>query len=71
MTDNNVIVALLEASRDHGKKGHDSARRIVCRKHFKVLYQRHPEDMKQNPEAGEAVFKAAQNEFDERNVMYE
>jgi HD superfamily phosphohydrolase len=71
MTDNNVIVALLEAAFDKTKSGHDSARRIICREHFKPLYKRHPDDIKQNMEAGLAIYEAARKEFGDENVRHD
>lgn len=63
LTDNEVTAALLEAASDTSKAGHLHARRIVHRQHFKVVYERNPDDTRINPEAGEAVFKALQEKF--------
>jgi hypothetical protein len=52
-----VNISILEAARDASRAGHATARRIANHDHFKVLYQRHPEDVKVNPEAGRAVFQ--------------
>jgi uncharacterized protein len=67
-TDNEVNVRILAAARDPAEAGHDAARRIVEHDHFKVLYQRHPDDVRVNPEAGKAVFEAAQGKFGAENV---
>jgi hypothetical protein len=64
MTDNEVTAAILAAARDSGQKGHQAAQRIVGRKHFKVVYERTPADVAVNPEAGQAVFRALQNQFE-------
>ncbi|MGP0067082.1 MAG: HD domain-containing protein [Isosphaeraceae bacterium] len=71
MTDNEVNSRILAAARDSSRAGHDAARRIANHDHFKVLYQRHPEDVKVNPEAGQAVFEGAKVEFGEENVRYD
>jgi len=71
ITDNDVIVALLDAANDLKKPGHDAARRIVRREHFKVLYKRNPEDMAQNVEAGLLVYEAAKRRFGIENVRYD
>jgi HD superfamily phosphohydrolase len=63
MTDNEVTAGLLKAAYDETKPGHLHARRIVRREHFKLLYERNPTDVKINPEAGSAVFKALCGEF--------
>ncbi len=39
--------------------------------HFKVLYQRHPDDVRINPEAAKAVFEAAQSKFGVENVRFD
>ena len=71
ITDNEVTAAMLKASSDPQAPGHDAARRIVRRDHFRVLYQRHPTDTGINPEAGKAIFKAAQDEFGSESVRHD
>ncbi len=56
MTDNEVLAALLAASRAENHKGHDAARRIVKRRHYRKLYEKNPEDLRINPGAGRRVF---------------
>jgi HD superfamily phosphohydrolase len=63
LTDNDVLVAINAAARDRDARGHDPARRIVQREHFRLLYSRSPQDLKINPNAAQAVFKAAEGEF--------
>lgn len=67
-TDSEVIAALLEASRDPGHPGHDSARRIIEHRHFKLLYKRNPVDLQKNIQAGEAIFRSASEKFGEESV---
>jgi uncharacterized protein len=62
-TDNEVTAGFLEAAFDTAKAGHVHARRIVQREHFKVVYERNPNDLQQNPEAGVAVFATLGAEF--------
>jgi HD superfamily phosphohydrolase len=59
VTDNEVMVAILESARGTGFPGHTAARRIVERDHFHLAYQWNPVDAKVNPAAAEAVFIAA------------
>ena len=59
MTDNEVNSALYSAAFDPSLAGHESARRIVCREHFKVLWERNPIDIAINTEAGKAIYDAA------------
>ena len=63
LTDNEITAALWEAAFEQNKKGHAHARRIVKREHFKILYQRNPDDVSRTPEPGESVFKALKETF--------
>jgi HD superfamily phosphohydrolase len=71
MTDNEVNGRILSAARDSALPGHDAARRIVGHKHYKVLYQRHPDDIRVNPNAGQAVSDAAEVKFGAENVRHD
>lgn len=68
MTDNEVLVAIHSASRDPEAAGHLHANAIVTRNHFKLIYQKNPNDQEQNPEAAKAVFEALGNKYGEDNV---
>lgn len=63
MTDNEITAALYSAARDSSAPGHESARRIICREHYRVLYERRPADMQVNPEPVSSIFCAAAEEF--------
>jgi HD superfamily phosphohydrolase len=67
-TDNEVMAALLEASRQASSKGYDPAQRIIHRKHFRLLYARNPTDISKNPAAGDQILNAVVREFGEDNV---
>lgn len=71
LTDNEVTAWILSASRDRDVHGHDPARRIANREHYKLFYMRHPEDMKVNLQPGRAVFEAAKQKFGEENVRWD
>jgi HD superfamily phosphohydrolase len=71
VTDNEVTAAMLKAAYDLKATGHDAARRIIRREHFRLLYQRHPEDVKVNLEAGQAIFEAAEKQFGGANVRHD
>ncbi|NLE38974.1 MAG: HD domain-containing protein [Pirellulaceae bacterium] len=71
ITDNEVTVAISEAARDNKAPGHDPARRIAGREHFRLIYQRHPNDLKITLEPGKTVYLAAQREFGENNVRWD
>jgi hypothetical protein len=68
MTDNNVLVAMQQAANDDKKPGHIHARRILHRQHFKLLYQRNPEDIDVNPEAVENIYNESVKMFGEDKV---
>ena len=69
LSDNEVTAAILAASRDATAPGHDPARRIAQRGHFKLIYQRHPNDLKITLEPGKAVVLAAAKKFGPENVQ--
>jgi HD superfamily phosphohydrolase len=55
MTDNEVNAALLATARDPRAPGHRHARAITCREHFRLVYERNPQDSRKNPKAAVAV----------------
>ena len=68
MTDERVMVALLDAAQDDTAPGHDAAERIVSRDHFRMLYSWNPDDSSKNPNSVRAVFRAVRQEFNAENV---
>jgi len=68
LNDNTILTELFRAADDVTLNGHDPARRIVNREHFKLLYQRNPRDVNENPDSAKAVFKAACDKFGVNNV---
>ncbi|MDF0594225.1 HD domain-containing protein [Methanotrichaceae archaeon M04Ac] len=71
MTDNEINVALLRSANDAKLPGHDAAKRIVRRNHFRLLYQRNPSDLKKNQEACRAVYEAVSDSFGEDDVRFD
>jgi uncharacterized protein len=71
LTDNELMSQLLAAARDSKARGHDPARRVVHRDHFRLIYERNPNDLAINPEAAKAVFEAAKIRFGEAFVHYD
>ena len=71
ITDNEVSAGISEATRDENHPGHDPAKRIVDRTHYRVLYQRNPNDMQINVESSKAVYEAVCREFDAKNVRHD
>jgi uncharacterized protein len=71
ITDNEIISELHKAVHDKEHPGHDPARRIARREHFRLLYQRTREDLDVNRESGKAVFEAACREFGDSEVRHD
>lgn len=69
MTDNEVFAAMASAARDPNAKGHEHARRILSRDHYRVLYERLPEEAARNPEVLTSVAEAAAEEFGADTVL--
>ena len=71
ITDNEVNSALFRAAFAPDMPGHEAARRIVCREHYKEVYSRNPEDFIVNPESGTALAAALLAEFGPRAVIHD
>jgi hypothetical protein len=69
ITDNEVTTAMLIAARTPGKKGHEPAKRIIGRNHYKVVYEGNPEDITRRPDALNRLTVAAQEEFGAGNIF--
>jgi HD superfamily phosphohydrolase len=68
MTDNEVFSAIRTSAKEANSPGAAHALRIADRKHFKVLYERNPLDLKLNPEPGKAIFTAAVDKLGSAHV---
>jgi HD superfamily phosphohydrolase len=68
LTDNEVNAAIRVAASDSKKPGHDPAKRILEHNHFRVLYERNPQDVKVHFDPGAAIADAAIHEFGAANV---
>jgi uncharacterized protein len=62
-TDNDVLAAIAKAARDPGMTGHEPARKIARREHFRTLYKRNPSDQTRNKLSVDLVYKAMVAEF--------
>jgi len=70
ITDNEVMANMLYASRTPGHAGHVAARMIVQREHFRLLYQRNPEDVAVNQQAAKLIADAVAGHFGTDSVHY-
>lgn len=68
--DSEILVAIREAVANPSAAGHDAARRIVAREHFRIAYARRPDDVGARSLATEAIAAAAAEEFGDENVRY-
>ena len=69
-TDNEVNAAMRIGAADLSKPGHESAATILTHKHFKVLYERNPQDIKLNSEPGLAIRNAAIEKYGAESIRY-
>ncbi len=70
ITDNEVMAALLVASKRPSAPGHEAAKAIVTRNHFRVLYEPKPADLAFERPAHQ-VYVKARRKFGAANVKYE
>jgi HD superfamily phosphohydrolase len=63
MTDNEVVAAMYKAAAAPGDRLHTLARRIICREHFKVVYQRTKADLEITQRAGDVIFQACVDRY--------
>jgi len=63
LTDNEVTTAIRIAARDSVMRGHEPARRIFSREHFKLLRQFVPNELTNDPLIPDKIVKALQEKF--------
>ena len=61
-------IAIYSIRKNKNKKGHEPAKRIVKREHFRRVYERNEADLEVNTEAAKAVYQALCKEYGEENV---
>jgi HD superfamily phosphohydrolase len=71
LTDNEIMSEMFRAYREPKHSAHEHAKRIMERKHFKMLYSRNPIDSPRAPDAGKAIYDAACDHFEKENVRYD
>jgi len=69
-TDDEINAAMRIAASDAKAPGHHAAHCIMRHCHYKVLYERDPQDAKLNSEPGAAIARAAEIEFGKDPVRY-
>lgn len=68
ITDAEVISALRSASHKAGAPGHEAARRIVDRCHFKAIWEHNQKDVQINADAGRVIYEAVCTKFKPESV---
>lgn len=63
ITDVEVLAAMRQAERHANVPGHQAARSILSRGHFKPIYTRNPADVAVDPEAGASILSALNAQF--------
>jgi hypothetical protein len=63
MTDNEVLSAMATATADDTAPGHDPARRITQRRHFRKIYERNALDQRVHPNSVDRVAAALKAHF--------
>jgi uncharacterized protein len=71
LTDNEVLSAMYTACLNEANPGHDAARRIIERCHYRRVYEFNPDDLKFNPYAASAIYKELKEKFDERQLRFD
>ena len=65
-TDSEILAGMRESARNSDFPGHEHARCILNREHFKLLYQRQPADMEITPDPGEILYNALKEKFGQK-----
>jgi hypothetical protein len=68
LTDLEILSTIREAALDPSASGHDPARRLIQREHFKRLWEWNPADVEANSDAGDVIHAAAIEEFGAESV---
>jgi len=63
LTDNEVLSGIREVSKKTDAPGHDPARRIAYRQHFRPVYERNPIDQAKNPVSVDMMERALAERF--------
>lgn len=69
ITDSEVLAAVRRVATEGDRPGHETAKRIICRQHFRLLYERNAADLAISPSCVDLVFAAAQAEFGAEAVV--
>lgn len=68
--DSEILVVIHKAATDPSAAGHDAARRIIAREHFRIAYARRPDEVGARSLGTRAIGVAVADEFGAENVRY-
>lgn len=71
ITDNEVTTELFKSARDASHPAHVHAKRVVSRDHFRLLYQRNPEDQDVNRRSSLKIYNGAKELFGNSEIRYD
>ena len=71
ITDNEVTAELLTAAQNSSHRAHLHAQRVVNRKHFRLIYERNPDDCAVNPDAAKNLYDALCGRYGTDNVRFD
>lgn len=63
LTDCEILSAIRKCAADPASPGYESARKIVNREHFRLVYERNPTDQERNPDSVNLVTRAMEQRF--------
>ncbi|MHA1864519.1 MAG: HD domain-containing protein, partial [Candidatus Thorarchaeota archaeon] len=66
--DSRILIELYNAAENTESSGHEHAKRIVRRAHFKLVYERNQQDQEINFNSVDVIYNALVNKFEEHNV---
>jgi HD superfamily phosphohydrolase len=71
ITDCEMMAELFKAAKDNSIRGHDPARRIISREHFRLLYERNSDDLKINADAAKIICGKLCEKYGKDNVYHD
>ena len=63
LSDSEVMSGLRDAATDPSKPGHEPARRLLKREHYRLVYEKNPADQERNRQSTRCVYEAVAGEF--------
>jgi len=71
LSDNQVLAAMYNTCQNVSHPGHDAARRIIERSHYKRIYEFNPDDIRINPDSVGVVYTVLKDKFGEDLLRFD